>query len=347
MAGQTMRAIVYTGVKQVEVRDFPIPKPKTGEVLLRVRACALCTVEQRLYSGVAQRYPTVAGHEYCGEIVEIGEGTKTPLKVGDHASQGSSSCGTCYYCRIGENTRCEQGFGRDKPYEGIPGMWGMAEYKVLPLDRVYKLASDLPYVEGALTEPTACVAHAHRRLNIKMGDNVLVIGAGTMGMLNVLVAKLAGARVMVSELDDARAKKALGLGATDVFNPKDEKFVEKVKAATDGLGPDVVIMAIGNAAANKQAFSVLAPLGRMCFFASAHPAQEFCVDPNQMHSIQYTITGSVSGDVQAFVVATRLLNNRILNVKPLIETTFPIERATEALELASAADRVYRVVITM
>ena len=347
MADQTMRAAVITGAKQVEVREFPIPRPGAGEILMRVRACALCTVEQRLFAGIVQRYPTVPGHEYSGEIIEIGEGTKTPLKVGDRISQGSSSCGTCYYCRIGENTRCQLGFGRDKPHEGISGMWGLAEYKVLPLERVYKVASDLPFEEAALTEPTACVAHAHRRMNIKMGENVLVIGAGTMGMLNMLVAKVSGARVMVSEIDEARAKKALGLGASAVFNPKDEDFVQKVKAATDGLGPEVVIIAIGNAAANKQAFQVLAPIGRMCFFASAHPAQEFCVDPNAVHSNQYTITGSVSGDVQAFVVATRLLSHRILNVKPLIETTFPIEKAAQALEMAAAADRCYRVVVTM
>lgn len=352
MARETMRVAVITGQRQVEVREIAKPTPKCGEVLVKVKACALCTLEQRTYTGqdhaAASRYPWVGGHEYSGVIEAIAEGTQTKLRVGDHVVMGSASCGQCLPCRIGETTRCENmSLQRGAPYEGLTGAWGLSEYRATAVDRVYKVASDLPFEEAALAEPTACVLHAHRKLGLKMGEDVLVIGASTMGLLNMIVAKLAGARVFVSDIDSVRAQKALGLGAHAIFNPKEGDVGEAIRQHTDGRGADIVIVAIGNGAANKQAVQAMAPLGRMMLFASAHPAEDLVLDPNFVHRSQVAIMGSMSGDVQAFTVATRILSARILDVKPLIQTTMPLANIKEALELASRAERTYRVVVTM
>jgi L-iditol 2-dehydrogenase len=227
----------------------------------------------------------------------------------------------------------------------------MAEYKVAPVETVYRLCPNLSFEEAALSEPTACVAHAQRRLDIRLAEDVLVVGAGTMGLLNMLVAKAGGARVMVSELDPARCQKALELGAHDVFNPSEVDLPQAVKAATHrraahGPGADVVIVAIGNAKANTQALQSVAPLGRVMFFASAHPPQDVCVDPNWLHHDQVILTGSVHGDVRGFRVATKMLSDRIIDVRPLIEKTLPLAEIREALELAIRPET-YRVVVTM
>ncbi len=352
MSPETMKVAVMTGTRQVEIREIAKPVPRAGEILVKIKACALCTLEQRTYTGVDKmavtRYPWVGGHEYSGVIESIAEGTNTNLKVGDHVVVGASSCGQCLPCRIGETTKCENlALQRGAPYEGLTGAWGLSGYRAATVDRIYKVASDLPFEEAALSEPTACVVHAHRKLGLKMSEDVLVIGSGTMGLLNMMVAKAAGARVFVSDIDSVRAQKALTLGAQAILNPKEVDVGEEVRKLTDGRGADVVIVAIGSGAANKQAVQAMAPLGRMMLFASAHPAEDLCVDPNFVHRQQVTITGSMSGDVQAFVVATRLLSAGILNVKPLIETTIPLANIKDALELASRAERTYRVVVTM
>lgn len=347
MSTNKMRVAVMTGIRQVEIRELPKPQPGPGEVLVRIRACALCTWEQRTYSGVAKgRFPFAGGHEFSGEIEQIGEGTDTELKIGSRVVVGSSGCGKCHYCRLGEESKCVSLFGGTLDYEGIWGPMGLAEYKVASLEKVYQLGDDLPFEEGALSEPMACVVHAQRRVGIKLAEDVLVIGAGTMGLLNMLVAKADGARVMVSEIDPARCAKARELGAHEVFNPKEVDMPQAVKEATRGRGADVVIVAIGNGIANKQALQAVGPLGRVMLFASAHPPEDLCVDPDWLHYSQVAITGSVHGDVHGFTVATRVLSSRIVDVRPLIQKTLPLSEVKEALELAIKPDT-YRIVLTM
>ena len=348
MTEETMKVAVMAGVRQVEMWELPKPRPGPGEVLIKTRACALCTLEQRTYTGTVKwvSYPFVGGHEYSGEIEEIGEGTETELRVGDRVATGLTGCGKCYYCRRGEETLCKLRFASARQYGDLSGPMGLAEYKVAPLEKIYRLSNELPFVEGALTEPTACVVHAQRRLGIQLAEDVLTIGAGTMGLLNMLVAKARGARVMVSELDPQRCQKAAELGAHLVFNPKQVDMPQAVKEATHGRGAEVVIVAIGNGMANKQALQAVAPLGRVMMFAAASPPEDLCVDPNWLHRDQVVITGSVSGDVHGFRVASKLLSERIINVSPLIEKTMPFAEIKEAFELAIRPDT-YRVVLTM
>jgi len=347
MTKETMRVAVMPGVRQVEIREVAKPRPGPGEVLIKIKACALCTWEQRTYTGAAKGFfPFAGGHEYSGEIEEIGEGTDTELRVGDRVTAGIAGCGKCYYCRRGEETLCKLRFATARQYGDLSGPMGLAEYKVAPLEKIYQLSSELPFVEGSLTEPTACVVHAQRRLGIQLAEDVLVIGAGTMGLLNMLVAKARGARVMVSELDPQRCQKAAELGAHLVFNPRKVDMPQAAKEATHGYGAEVVIVAIGNGAANKQALQAVAPLGRVMMFAAAHPSEELCVDPNWLHRDQVVITGSVSGDVHGFRVASKLLSDRIIDVSPLIEKTMPLSEIKEAFELAIRPDT-YRVVLTM
>jgi L-iditol 2-dehydrogenase len=348
MAEETMRIAAITGIRQVELWEVPRPQPGPGEVLVRSKACALCTWEQRTYSGVDQgaRLPFADGHEYAGVVEQIGPDTETALQVGDHVAVGSAGCGQCHYCRIGETSKCTVMYSRLREYEGLWGPMGLADYRLTRAENVYKLAPDLPFEQGALSEPLACVVHAERRLEIGLAENVLVIGAGPMGLLNMLVAKARGAKVIVSELLEVRRQKALALGAHATLDPQAVDMAQAVREVTDGRGADVVIVAIGNATANRQALEVIAPLGRMMLFASAHPPEDLCLDPNWVHRQQVSITSSRHGDVRGFEAATKALSDRLIDVEPLIEATMPLEEIEAALELAIQPET-YRVVLTM
>jgi len=336
MNSEMMRVAVITDVRQVELRDVPKPQPGHGEVLVQIKACGLCTWEQRTYSGVDKETPRpfAGGHEYAGIVAALGEGTKTDLRVGDRVAVGPRPAGIHDLDRY----RME--------YAGLWGSMGLADYKVTPAGTCYRLAPDLPFEEGCFTEPVACVIHAANKLNTRLGQDVVVIGAGPMGMLNMMVAKRRGARVIVSEVDPKRNAYALELGADATVNPKSEDAVARVKELTGGKGADVVIVAIGNHAANLDALNMVAEFGTVMLFASAHPATELSIDPNFIHRKQVTLTGARHPSAEGFETATALLSKRLINVRPLIQQQVPMVDIKEAFELAIRPDT-YRVIVTM
>lgn len=336
MSNETMRVAVVTDVRQVELREVPKPQPGAGEVLVKIRACGLCTWEQRTYSGVDHetRRPFAGGHEFAGLVEAIGDGTKTDLKAGDRVAVGVQPTGKHNLDR----------FRFD--YAGLWGPMGLSEYMAIPVGRAYKVADDLPLEEACFAEPVACAVHAANKINVGLGNDVVVIGAGPMGMLNMMLAKRRGARVIVSEVDPGRNDRALELGADATVNPGNEDTAQRVREITGGKGADTVIVAIGNHAANLDALKMVADFGTVMFFASAHPATDLAIDPNFIHRKQVTLTGARHPSVEGFEVATALLSKRLINVRPLIHTTIPLDNIKEAFELAIRPDT-YRVIVTM
>jgi threonine dehydrogenase-like Zn-dependent dehydrogenase len=336
MSEETMRVAVTTAIRQVELRDVPRPQPGPGEVLVKIQTCGLCTWEQRTYTGMDHEtaLPFAGGHEFAGVIAAIGDGTLTDLKVGDHVAVGPQPIGKHNLDRIRFD------------YAGLRGPLGLAEYKAIAVGRAYKLRSDLPFEEGCFTEPIACVVHAANKLDVRLGQDVVVIGAGPMGMLNLLINKRRGARVIVSEVDPTRNAYASELGADATINPRTEDAPARVRELTDGKGADVVIVAIGNHAANLDALKMVADFGTVMFFASAHPPTDLTVDPNFIHRRQVTLTGARHPSVDGFETAAALLSQGLINVRPLIHKTVPLDAIKEAFELAVRPDT-YRVIVTM
>lgn len=350
---EQMTMAVFTGPGELEYQEITRPEPKPHQVLVRIKAAAICTVEQRAWSGVraGMGYPFVGGHEVSGEVVKVGDEVLQDFEPGDKIVLGvGSDCGACYFCRRGENQRCLYGwdiYGRYvEQYNNLRGMWGFGEYRVVNQNELFKANGEVPFEELALAEPLACVIHSMRMLDIELGDDMVIIGAGPMGMLNLLVANRLGARTIVSELQPERLEKALQLGANAVINPAEEDAVERVKALTDGRGANFVIAAIGSGAVNEQAINMLARGGRLVLFASAHPAKSLDLDPNVVHSKEYVISGTVGKDPDDLRIAAKLLSQGVIDVGPLVEATMPFDRLEEALELASQPNT-YRVIVTL
>ena len=347
------RAAIIVAKERVEVREIDMPAPGRGEVLVRQKAVALCTLEQRFFTGVFPSYPGCWGHEVSGVVEAIGPDTCTPLKVGDHVARGGGdACGECYECAMGEDSQCpaekerlknQQNLGRP---DGISGIFGMSEYASVNPRHLVRMADNVPFEEAALAEPIACAVASANKLDIELGQTVVVIGAGAMGLANVMIARARGAFVVVSDLDPRRRKHALKAGAHAVLDPVRGDIDRQLKAINDGRGADVVIVAIGVKPANDDALRLLAHDGKMMLFASAHPAVPIPVDPNMVHRSGVWITGSTSKNRKDLYQASLLISRGIINVKPMIERVMPLDQAQQAFEEAVKTET-YRVVVTM
>lgn len=339
-----MKAAVFVAPKRVELREFPVPRPGPGQVAVRMRAIALCTMEQRVYLGKQQiALPWVGGHEMAGVIEDVGE-TQTIFEPGQRVAIGPHACGQCEYCRRGLSARCLTGFTRTS-YEGIPGGWGLSEYRLCSPAALYPLADDLSFDEAALSEPLSCAVHAIRTLGPDLAADVAVIGAGPMGLLNVLVAKRRGARVIVVELDAARRAKAQAVGADVVVDPGSQEAARAVADLTGGRGADAVIAAVGSGAVNLLAFDLVAKTGTVVLFAAAYPSEPLQLDPNTIHKGEIRVVGVEGKTVEDFSIAVRLLNQRLVDVRPLVETRFGLGRVVDALE-AAIRPETYRVIVS-
>jgi L-iditol 2-dehydrogenase len=342
----SMRVGVMPAVGQIEIRDLPVPQPGVGEVLVRVRATAICTWEQRSFSGAqANKFPFVGGHEMAGEVAAIGPDTSTDLQVGERVAIGSAACGKCHWCKTGQDRACKGHYGVVSKYGDAWGPGGFAQYKIQAADGVYPVG-DAPFETAALSEPLSCAMHASRMLDLTVGQDVVVLGAGVMGLMNVVAARQHGCRVIVSEVDPGRLDMARRMGANELIDATKVDPVARVKELTEGRGAEAVIAAIGHEKANEQGMAMLSDRGRFVLFAAAHPEPAFTFQPNEMHNRETGVFGVISGDKQDFYAATRLIRYGLVDLSPLIDVRYPLEEITAALEHAIKPGT-YRVIVEL
>lgn len=344
VSATTMRVAVMAGVRDISIQDLAMPVPGPGQVLVRVRATAICTWEQRSYSGAqANKFPFVGGHEIAGEVAAIGPGTNTDLEIGERVAVGSAACGRCHWCMTGQDRACKQHYGYAQKYGDAWGPGGFAEYRIQVADGVYRIG-DAPFEVGALSEPLSCAMHASRLLDLRPAEDVVVIGAGVMGLMNVVAARQHGARVIVSEVDPGRLAMAKRMGATELIDATKVDPVERVKELTEGRGAEAVIAAIGHEKANEQGWAMLSDRGRFVLFAAAHPEPAFTISPNETHNRETGAFGVISGEKQDFYAATRLIRYGLVDLAPLIDIRYPLQEIATALEHAIKPGT-YRVIV--
>jgi len=341
-----MRVGVMAGVGDISVQDVPTPTAGPGEILVRLRATAICTWEQRSFSGAQHNsFPFVGGHESSGEVVALGPGVGSDLQVGERVALGPSSCGACHWCLTGQDRACKQHYAGAVKYGAAWGPGGFAEYKAHPADGVYRVG-EAPFETAALAEPLSCALHANRLLGHRVGQDVVVLGAGVMGLMNVIAAKQYGCRVIVSEVDPHRLATAERMGADELIDATKVDPVARVKELTEGRGAEAVIAAIGHPKANEQGMAMISDRGRFVLFAAAHPEPEFTFKPNEMHNRETGVVGVVSKEKQDFYAATRLIRYGLVDLSPLIDIRYPLEEVGAALEHA-VKPGTYRVIVAM
>jgi len=341
---ETMLAAVMTAPGKLELREFPKPKVNPEYILVRIQACAICTWEQRVFSGLQKAsFPLVGGHEIVGEIEAIGEGVPSYFKIGDQVSMLETYCGKCEWCRRGFPNLCSERPGKYE-YMNIGGSWGFSQYVNLHASAVHRFPRRISNTVGAFFEPLACAIHAARQAEISLAEDVVIIGGGPMGMLNLLVAKKCGARVILNELVGKRLEKGRLLGADELVDASKTDPIARVIELTNGKGADVVIVAVGLETANEQALKMIAPYGKIVLFSSAHPAKPMLIDPNDIHRREYRVLGAVSKTQEDALISCRMLAYGLVDPSPLIDTVKPMTEILSAMQRAVEPDS-YRVIV--
>ena len=263
-----MKALVKTekGIGFLEIRDVPKPEIGNDEVLIRVRACGICGSDIHVrHDSFPYWPPVILGHEFTGEIVEIGREVKL-LKEGDRvvAEPHTQACGHCYLCRTGNIQICNM---KRSPGWGIDG--GMAEYVKMPEKLLHKIPDNMPFDLAAVVEPVANTVHdITERARVEPGDFVAILGPGPIGLLAGMTARAAGAyhvAIIGAPADEAvRLKKARELGFDTVINLAEENPIDKINELTGGIGADLVIECSGSPKAIASTVDMVRKKGRIC-----------------------------------------------------------------------------------
>ena len=342
---RTYRRAVFVQPGTIRFDELPIPEPGPKQALVKVKACALCTWEQRSFTGEEPFYPLSSGHEVSGELVRIGSEISTGAQLGDRVVAAMlTRCGHCDSCRRGMDNICDNNRNADRDAD-VAGPAGLAEYVLLEDYQLYRAGNEVSFEELCLAEPVACVIRSVTRSAVGYADQVAVVGAGIMGILHVMLLKQAGATVFVSEPDPKRAAFALAMGADALLEPDGDPFPEQVRALTGGRGADAVICAVSIGAVVEQAVEAVAKGGRVHVYASIHPrGTKITVDPNLFHSKEIVLTGTMSQDMQDMRKAVDMISQQAIDLHPLISRTYPLVELEAALEAAIQPDT-YRVIV--
>lgn len=236
-----MKAIVITKPGEIEIKEIEKPQRKRGEAMLKIKYCGICGADVASFTGNQPftTYPRIPGHEFSGEIVEIDD-NDLGFKVGDEVTANPYfNCGECYSCKRGIVNACT-----DNQTMGVQRDGAFCEYVSMPVERLVA-SKDIDIKELALIEPFSISCHALSRAAVKKGDNLLIMGAGPIGLFALIKAKALGARVMIADLLDNRLNIAKEYGADMVINTKNEDIKAKTEEFTNGNGFDVCVEACG------------------------------------------------------------------------------------------------------
>lgn len=343
-----MKVAAITDERKVEICEVSKPVPSGNEILIHVKACALCTWEQRTFTRLSKMpLPFVGGHEISGVIEAVGDKVNTEdFPVGKKvAPRIINACGKCYYCRKNAENLCVEIDNIDDTNQEIPGTGGLGEYIIVKDSQVYRYSSDISFEQAAFAEPLACVVNSIEQGKVQLGNDVVVIGGGIMGMMHIMLSKLKGAFVIISEPDEKRRKLALELGADMAINPMEKDPVEEIKALTEGRGADVIFNTTPIASVAEQATQMVGYMGRVVMYSSIHPDKPINVSPQWLHKSQAVITGAVSPSIESFDTAVRLLDKGIVNPQKLISGTYDLTNAQKAFDEA-VMPNTFRIIVT-
>lgn len=321
-----MKALVYHGPNILKYEDIADVSPKAGEVKIRVKSCGICGSDVHGYLGLTGRRipPMVMGHEFSGEIIEVGEGVDT-LKVGDRvAPYPVEFCEACEMCERGDFHLC-----KNKKQFGVLTVDGaFAEYICVPAKVCFKLTANTSFDAASLMEPLAVSYRAVCHAGDIAGKTVLVVGAGTIGLLTLACVRMKGAgKIIVSDLSDYRLGVAKEMGADYVINPKNENLDDTIAALTDSKGVDLSFEAVGASPTVQQAVAALKFGGTAIWIGNNKPMIEI----NMQHIVtrELKIFGTFLYGLNEFKTVVDLVNEGKMNIEPLISVRAPLSKAAD------------------
>lgn len=345
-----MKVAVYHGPGKIKVEERPKPVLKEGEVLIQVKACAICGTDVRIYTyGQANvKPPHIIGHEITGVISEMGEGV-TGYKGGERVTLVTCvGCGRCEFCLAGRVNLCPQMRAIGYHYSG-----GFAEWMIVPAEAVYQsnillLPDNLSFEEATLAEPLSCCINGEEYLDIKAGDTVTIIGAGPIGCMHAQLAEVSGAtKVILVDISEERLELSKRAGADVYINSQKENLVDKVLEETQGAGSEVVITACPSPEAQEQALAITRSRGRISFFGGLpHNKSKIPFDSNTIHYKEISVFGAYASHHRQYKTALKLLSSHRMNGQKVITHRFSLEEIEKGIETVKKG-RALKIVITM
>lgn len=342
------QTLVMEDIGKLILKENSLPEPDKEQILVRILNCNICTTDWQTWNGMrgknSKPMPFAPGHEACGIVCAIGNEVDTSLvNIGDYIAVGYVGCGACDECRSGHNDYCKH---RKKFHIGnITGSFGMAEYKLMHYTEAFRMNPELPPEQACYLEPLSTAIHGIRRLDVKPGDYLVVVGAGNLGLVNAQTARAFGCQVAVSEIDEKRLSIAKELGFV-TLNPREEDPADFAKRFSKGRGVDHVIVAVGNTPATEQAFRIVKFAGKVLLFAAGFPAPELNLNVNQIHYGNYYIIGTGGSDTIDFQLGAQFLNEGTVKTEKMVSHIVPFAEYERAFELAATPGN-YRVSLKM
>jgi L-iditol 2-dehydrogenase len=336
---EKMKAIVLTGPGKHELQEIPVPKPGPFEVLSKVRAVAICGSDPEIFAGGLAGfwppyYPFIAGHEWAGEVVAIGEGV-IDLKPGDRvAGEPHKGCGFCENCKAGRYTLC-MNYGKPESghrHYGFISQGAYAQYAVHANKTLTRMPSNVTFAEGSMCDTAGVSLHGLELTGITPGGFVVVIGPGPIGLLAMRLAKAMGAAKVIMVGRKSRLEAAKRLGADAVVDFEKEEPVEAVRAITGGRGVDEAFESSGAAGTLIQAIRMVKKGGRISLLGVPSDKVQEAIPFKYLVHNEIMIIGS-RADPNTMWRAMGMIASGSLNVRDLITHQFPIERYTEALDI--------------
>jgi L-iditol 2-dehydrogenase len=335
-----MKAIVkYTeGEGNIEVRDVEEPQCGPGQVKIEVKAAGICGSDIHIWHSdiaIPMKLPVVIGHEFSGQIVDVGEGVEK-FQPGDRVTAETTfeSCEKCYHCNSGNYNLCLQRRGIGYWYNGA-----FTKYIIINQQRLYKLPENISYEEGAMSEPLSCITHAALELTaIQPTDLVVISGPGPIGLLTLQVVNSLGAEVYLCGVTKDAQQLELGkkLGAARIIDVQKEPLNEIIAERTGGIGADVVLECSGNARAASTGFDIIKKGGQYTQIGLF--GAPITLDFAKIAYKEIKATGSFSQKWSAWLHTMELLRRNKIDLKSLISHKFKIDEWEKAFNMAQSGD---------
>jgi L-iditol 2-dehydrogenase len=327
----------------VRIEDLPVPRIGRGEILVRTRACGICSGDVVPWY-IRKKAPLVFGHEPVGEVAQVGRDVDG-FRAGDRVFvHHHAPCWSCRACARGEFVQCAA--WRSSRID--PG--GMAEYFRVPeanLRDTLPLPDEVADDDGALVEPLACVVKSLRRAGRVRGAALLVVGLGVMGQMHVLLARHQGAeRILAADLVAERCARARDLGADEAIDARDERWPEDVVERTGGEGAEIVIVGPATVPALEQGLRAVARGGTVVQFMGTEPGARLGLDTHDVYFREVRLVPSYSCGPVETRAALELIARGVVGARHLVTHRFPFAHTAEAYRAAAEDRTVVKAMVT-
>jgi len=337
-----MKAAVLEGVKKLVVKEIPTPIPTGDMALVRVKACGICMTDYKAFSGERTNvdFPTICGHEFSGVIEEVGDNVKFFKPKDDIIASPVSNCGICEDCRAGKAQYCKNGAviggdGMDKIIDGA-----FAEYVLVPENSLYHKPKNINFNAAALAEP---LAGSYKGMieysELKISEDLVIIGAGGMGLLASMIAERAGAAsIIMIDIEDWRLEFSKKCGATHLIN---SQKTDAIKAVYEILpdGPDIVFEAAGPLAAAQLAFDLCRRGTRVNEFGVTTEGT-IAISPAEVHWKETRVDASFSVYPRVMQRSIRLMEKGFVDPNKIITHKFKLDDIKKAMNTMKTPERV-------